>query len=195
MVGLGNPGPEYAAHRHNLGHMVVDTLAARSGERFRSLKAYAEVAQTRLAGRRAVLAKPRSFMNESGGPVAALCSYYRVPLGQLVVVHDELDIDFAAVRVKSGGSDAGHNGLRSVTRSLHSPDYRRVRVGVGRPRGRGDAADFVLSGFSSAERRELGLLLERAADAVECLVGEGLAAAQNRFNAAAPLPRREGETS
>ncbi len=182
MVGLGNPGPAYAGHRHNVGFMVVDLLADRVGGRFSVHRGRALVCQTRLGAARVVLAKPRSFMNDSGGPVAAVRSYFRVALDQLVVVHDDLDLPFGSLRLKRGGSDAGHNGLRSLTRSLGSGDYHRVRVGIGRPPGRRDPADFVLSGFAAAERAELGLLLDRAADAVVALVADGLAAAQNAFN-------------
>ncbi|RKS72082.1 peptidyl-tRNA hydrolase [Actinomadura pelletieri DSM 43383] len=183
VAGLGNPGPSYARNRHNAGFMVVDVLAARMGGRFRSHRARAEVVEGRSAGVRVVLAKPRSFMNESGGPVKGLCDFYKVPVERLVVVHDELDIPFGAVRLKSGGGDNGHNGLRSVTRALGSREYLRVRFGVGRPPGRMDAAAFVLKDFSAAERKDLDLEVDRAADAVEALVSVGLEAAQNVFHA------------
>jgi PTH1 family peptidyl-tRNA hydrolase len=183
VVGLGNPGPSYAGNRHNAGFMVLDVLAARAGGRFKSHRARADVLEGRLAGTRAVLAKPRSFMNESGGPVKGLCDFYKVPVERLVVVHDELDIPFGAVRLKQGGGDNGHNGLRSVTKSLGSKEYQRVRFGVGRPPGRMDAAAFVLKDFSAAERRDLALEVDRAADAVEALMADGLAAAQNVFHA------------
>jgi PTH1 family peptidyl-tRNA hydrolase len=183
VVGLGNPGPSYARNRHNAGFMVLDVLAARAGGRFKSHRARAEVLEGRLAGARVVLAKPRSFMNESGGPVKGLCDFYKVPVERLIVVHDELDIPFGAVRLKRGGGDNGHNGLRSVTKSLGSREYLRVRFGVGRPPGRMDAAAFVLKDFSAAERKDLDLELDRAADAVEALMADGLAAAQNVFHA------------
>ncbi|MFA1545219.1 aminoacyl-tRNA hydrolase [Actinomadura chokoriensis] len=183
VVGLGNPGPSYAKNRHNAGFMVLDVLAARAGGRFKSHRARADVLEGRLAGARAVLAKPRSFMNESGGPVKGLLDFYKVPLERLIVVHDELDIPFGAVRLKQGGGDNGHNGLRSVTKSLAAKEYLRVRFGVGRPPGRMDAAAFVLKDFSAAERKELELDVDRAADAVEALVADGLAAAQNVFHA------------
>lgn len=183
VAGLGNPGPSYAKNRHNAGFMVLDVLAARAGGRFKSHRARAEVLEGRLAGARAVLAKPRSFMNESGGPVKGLCDFYKVPVERLVVVHDELDIPFGAVRLKQGGGDNGHNGLRSVTRSLGSREYLRVRFGVGRPPGRMDAAAFVLKDFSAAERKDLDFEVERAADAVEALIADGLGAAQNVFHA------------
>ena len=183
VVGLGNPGPSYAKNRHNAGFMVLDVLAARAGGRFKSHRARADVLEGRLAGARAVLAKPRSFMNESGGPVKALRDFYKVPVERLVVVHDELDIPFGAVRLKQGGGDNGHNGLRSITKSLATREYPRVRFGVGRPPGRMDAAAFVLKDFSAAERRDLDLEVDRAADAVEALIADGLAAAQNVFHA------------
>ncbi|SFN91879.1 peptidyl-tRNA hydrolase [Actinomadura madurae] len=183
VVGLGNPGPSYAKNRHNAGFMVLDVLAARAGGRFKSHRARADVLEGRLAGVRAVLAKPRSFMNESGGPVKGLLDFYKVPVERLVVVHDELDIPFGAVRLKQGGGDNGHNGLRSITRSLGAKDYLRVRFGVGRPPGRMDAAAFVLKDFSAAERKDLDLEVDRTADAVEALLSGGLATAQNVFHA------------
>ncbi|GAA2251240.1 aminoacyl-tRNA hydrolase [Actinomadura luteofluorescens] len=183
VVGLGNPGPSYAKNRHNAGFMVLDVLAARAGGRFKSHRARADVLEGRLAGTRVVLAKPRTFMNESGGPVKGLRDFYKVPVERVVVVHDELDIPFGAVRLKQGGGDNGHNGLRSVTRSLGAKEYPRVRFGVGRPPGRMDAAAFVLKDFSATERKELDLEIDRAADAVEALLTDGLAAAQNAFHA------------
>ncbi|WP_395104416.1 aminoacyl-tRNA hydrolase [Actinomadura sp. SCN-SB] len=183
VVGLGNPGPSYAGNRHNAGFMVLDVLAERAGGRFKSHRSRCDVLEGRLSGVRVVLAKPRSFMNESGGPVKALRDFYKVPVERLVVVHDELDIPYGAVRLKRGGGDGGHNGLRSVTRALGDREYLRVRFGVGRPPGRMDAAAFVLRDFSSAERKELDLNVERAADAVEALLTGGLEAAQNVFHA------------
>lgn len=182
VVGLGNPGPQYAGNRHNAGFMVVDVLAARLGGRFKAHRAHAEVVEGRLGGSRVVLSKPRTFMNESGGPVAGLRDFFNVPLDQLIVVHDELDLEFGAVRVKVGGGDNGHNGLRSVTRSLRGPGYARVRFGIGRPPGRTDPAAFVLANFSAAERRELGVNVERAADAAESMVVEGLARTQTEYH-------------
>lgn len=182
VVGLGNPGPDYAGHRHNAGSMVADLLADRSGCRFKAHRSRADVAETRISGVRAVIAKPKSYMNESGGPVAGLRDFFKVPVEHLVVVHDELDLDFGRLRVKQGGGDNGHNGLKSLRRSLGTGEFFRVRVGIGRPPGRQDPADWVLRDFSAAERKELGLELERAADAVETLLAEGLAAAQNRYN-------------
>lgn len=186
VVGLGNPGPAYAGHRHNVGHLVVDELAARVGGRLRPQpRSRAEVLDGRIGdvpGIRVILGKPRSFMNDSGGPVAALLAYAKVPLSALVIVHDELDIPFATVRLKLGGGDNGHNGLKSIRRSLGSGEFYRVRLGLGRPPGRQDPADYVLSPFSSVERKELPPLVDRAADAVTCLVSEGLDRAQNTYH-------------
>ena len=185
VVGLGNPGPAYRGNRHNVGFMVLDLLAERVGGRFSKHKARADVVEGRLGplpAPRVVLAEPRSYMNESGGPVAGLCGFYKIPMEQLVVVHDELDLPYGSLRLKSGGGDNGHNGLRSITRSLGSREYLRVRFGIGRPPGRMDPADYVLRDFSPAERKDLDFNLDRAADAVEALVREGLESAQNRYN-------------
>ena len=181
-MGLGNPGPEYSGNRHNVGSQVADLLAERIGARFKSHKSRAAVIEGRLAGQRVVLAKPRSYMNESGGPVASLRDFFKVPLERLVVIHDELDLPYGGLRLKLGGGDNGHNGLKSVRRSLGSGEFTRVRLGIGRPPGRMDAAAFVLRDFSAAERKELDLLVDRAADAIEALVVEGLEKAQNNFN-------------
>jgi peptidyl-tRNA hydrolase, PTH1 family len=179
IVGLGNPGPAYAGNRHNAGFMVADVLAARIGTRFKRDRSRAEVATGRLAGLPVTLARPLVFMNESGGPMAALRTFYKVPPDRTVVIHDELDLPFGVLRVKTGGGDNGHNGLRSVTSSLGTRDYHRVRVGIGRPPGRMDPADFVLRDFSPAERKELPVLLELAADLAETVAARGVAAAQN----------------
>ncbi|WP_018634658.1 aminoacyl-tRNA hydrolase [Parafrankia elaeagni] len=183
VVGLGNPGPGYAGNRHNIGFMVVELLAERTGARLRSHRARADVDQVRLAGQPAVLARPRTFMNVSGPPVAGLRAFYKTDVARVIVVHDELDIPFGVIRLKRGGGDNGHNGLRSITSALGSRDYLRVRVGIGRPPGRMDPADFVLRDFSTVERKELPLLVDSAADAVESLVHEELSVAQNRFHA------------
>lgn len=183
VVGLGNPGPAYVGNRHNVGFLVADELAGRVGGRFKSHKAGADVLEGRLAGRRVVLAKPRSFMNLSGGPVAGLARFFKVAPDAIVVIHDELDIPFDAIRLKLGGGDNGHNGLRSITKSLGTKEYYRVRVGIGRPPGRMDPADFVLRDFSAVERKELAFVLDRAADATEALITKGLEAAQNTFHA------------
>ncbi|MFC5953351.1 aminoacyl-tRNA hydrolase [Streptomyces pratens] len=187
IVGLGNPGPEYAGNRHNVGFMVADLLAERISGRFkRAGKAQAQVVEGRIgppgpAGRRVILAKPMSFMNLSGGPVNALREFYKVPVAHVVAVHDELDIDHGALRLKLGGGDNGHNGLKSMTKAF-GPDYHRVRFGIGRPPGRMQVADYVLRDFSSAERKELDYCVDRAADAVECLVLDGLERAQGTYN-------------
>jgi len=183
VAGLGNPGEQYAGNRHNCGFMVADVLAARVGARFRRDRSRAVVAVGRLAGFPATLAKPQTFMNLSGGPVAALRGFYKIPPERVVIIHDELDLPFGSVRLKLGGGDNGHNGLRSVTAALGTRDYLRVRVGIGRPPGRMDAADFVLRDFSTAERKLLPGVLERGGDAVEILLARGLAAAQNEVHA------------
>jgi len=184
IVGLGNPGPRYAATRHNIGQMVVDELAERRGERFREHKAGARVAETRVrpGGDRIVLAKPNSFMNTSGTPVAALARFYSVAPENVVVVHDELDIPFDSIRMKIGGGHGGHNGVRDIARTLTTPDFLRVRAGIGRPPGRQDPADWVLAPFGSVEQKTLPIFISDAADAVEQLVDEGLLAAQQRHH-------------
>ena len=181
IVGLGNPGERYARTRHNIGAMVVAELANRLSERFRSQRrARCEVAETRVGQAKVVLAIPTSYMNESGGPVSSLLDYFSVPPDHLIVVHDEIDLPFLGLRLKLGGGDNGHNGLKSIRRSLGDGDWYRIRVGVGR--GRGDAAGHVLSGFSGAERKEIPNFLAHAADSAECLISDGLATAQNRYN-------------
>ena len=183
VAGLGNPGPDYAGTRHNAGRMVADLLAGRMGSRFKANRTRNEVAEGRLAGTPVTVAKPRTYMNLSGGPVAALAVFYKIPAERIVAVHDELDIPFGAVRLKLGGGDNGHNGLRSVTQALGTNEYYRARFGIGRPPGRMDAATFVLHDFSAAERKDLPLLIDRCADAVETLLSKGLAVAQNTFHA------------
>lgn len=182
IIGLGNPGPEYARNRHNVGFLVADELAERIGARFKRDRSRAQVATGRLAGVPVILAKPMTFMNASGRPVATLRTFYKVPGERLVVIHDELDIAFDTIRLKLGGGDNGHNGLRSVTSALGSRDYYRVRIGIGRPPGRMDPADFVLRDFSAAERDALPVLLSRSADAAELLLARGLEAAQNEYH-------------
>ncbi|HET9894705.1 MAG TPA: aminoacyl-tRNA hydrolase [Streptosporangiaceae bacterium] len=183
IAGLGNPGPGYADNRHNAGFMVADLLASRIGARFKRDRAHLQAVTGRLGGRSAIVGKPMSYMNLSGGPVSSAAGYYKIPPDRIVIVYDELDLPFGTIRLKLGGGDNGHNGPKSVTRSLGTRDYYRVRVGVGRPPGRQDPADFLLAGFSSAERKELPLIIERAADAVEALLSRGLAATQNEFHA------------
>jgi PTH1 family peptidyl-tRNA hydrolase len=183
VVGLGNPGPRYAGNRHNVGFMVLDLLAERVGARFKAHKGRADVVEGRLGAHRVVLAKPMSFMNVSGGPVASLRDFYKIPAERIVVVHDELDLPFGTIRLKRGGGDNGHNGLRSLSQSLGTKDYLRVRWGIGRPPGRQDPADFVLKDFSAVEHKELPFLIDRAADATEALLAGTLEQAQNTFHA------------
>jgi peptidyl-tRNA hydrolase, PTH1 family len=194
VVGLGNPGPRYAGNRHNVGAMVVEELLSRhgGGTRLRSHRARASVADVRLGtlpggapGPRVVLGVPSCYMNESGGPVKALLQFHGLGPERLVVVHDELDIPAGSVRLKKGGGEGGHNGLRSVSSALGTKDYLRVRVGIGRPPGRMDPADFVLRDFSPAERKDLPFLLGDATDATEQLLAEGLTAAQQRWHSPA----------
>jgi peptidyl-tRNA hydrolase, PTH1 family len=186
IAGLGNPGPEYAGNRHNAGYMVADLLAARMGARFKRDRSAAAAASGRLAGVPVTIGKPQSYMNRSGGPVAALRRFYQVPADRVLVIHDELDLPFGTIRLKLGGGDNGHNGLRSVTAALATRDYYRARLGIGRPPGRTDPAAFVLRDFSVSERKQLPELIERCADAVEALLQRGLAAAQNEFHPGFP---------
>lgn len=184
VVGLGNPGERYAGTRHNIGAMVVAELSARAGARLSAHRARAAVAETRLrpGAPRLVLAQPLSYMNLSGGPVSALAGYYSLGLEDLVVVHDDIDLPFGAVKLKRGGGEGGHNGLRDITKAMGGKDYVRVRVGVGRPPGRMDTADYVLKKFSGAEAKELPLLVSEAADAVEMLTEQGLTATQQHVH-------------
>ncbi|HEX4470503.1 MAG TPA: aminoacyl-tRNA hydrolase [Nocardioides sp.] len=188
VVGLGNPGPTYAGHRHNVGYLVASELAERMGSPFRAHKSgRAEVVEGRLTppgtpGPRVVLVRPRTFMNETGGPVKQLAAFYKVGPDHIVAVHDELDLPFDTMRVKLGGGDNGHNGLRSLRGALGTGDFYRVRLGIGRPRGRQDVSDFVLSDYSPTERKALPLQVSGAADAVESLLSEGLERTQGRFN-------------
>lgn len=190
VVGLGNPGPKYAANRHNVGFMIVDLLAKRIGGSFarKTRGGPVEVAEGRLGfgvdAPKVVLAKPLTYMNLSGGPVSALAQFYKVPPAQIIAVHDELDIPYGQLRMKIGGGEGGHNGLRSMTKSLSTKDYVRVRFGIGRPPGRQDPADYVLADFAAAERKELEFLVDRAADAVESVVVKGLEPTQNVYHAA-----------
>lgn len=192
VVGLGNPEARYARNRHNVGHMVVELLAGRAGSRLTRHKARAQVAEVRLGllpggapGPRVVLAEPAAFMNLSGGPVKALAQFYGIdPTARLLVVHDELDLPAHQLRLKRGGGEGGHNGLRSVSQALGTRDYARLRVGVGRPPGRQDPADYVLSDFPAREREELAVTLEQAADAVEAVVTAGFEIAQQRLHSA-----------
>ena len=183
VVGLGNPGPKYENTRHNIGFMVADVLAARVSGKFSAHKrSNAEIVQARLDGRQVIVAKPRTYMNLSGGPVAGLAKFFSVAPANVVVVHDELDLDYGTIRLKQGGGENGHNGLRSTSSALGTKDYLRVRMGIGRPPGRQDPADFVLKPFSSTERKDLPVFCEEGADAVELLLGLGLEGAQNRLH-------------
>lgn len=191
IVGLGNPGAQYQGNRHNVGQMVLDELATRIGAGFKAHKARAQVLEGRLGigGPRVVLAKPMSYMNVSGGPVSALANFYGIAPDHVVAVHDEIDIPFNTVKLKLGGGEGGHNGLRDISKALATKDYLRVRVGVGRPPGRMDTADYVLRDFGTTERKELPFLLDDAADAVESLLRDGLTAAQQKFHPAKPGSR------
>ncbi|MFT3876985.1 MAG: aminoacyl-tRNA hydrolase [Propioniciclava sp.] len=193
VVGLGNPGPTYASTRHNVGFMVADELAARARAPFTAPRGMrADVCETRLTAagmggvgadaERVVLLKPRTFMNASGAAVAKACAFFKIEPAQVIAIHDELDLDFGQLRLKSGGGDNGHNGLRSMRSSLGTGDFFRVRFGIGRPPGRQDPADYVLSPIPSALRADYAVEASRAADAVECLINHDLATAQNRFN-------------
>ncbi|WP_406038163.1 aminoacyl-tRNA hydrolase [Micromonospora sp. NBC_00898] len=185
VVGLGNPGREYAGNRHNVGFLVAELLAGRVGGKFgRHKRAVAEVAEGRLGfgGPKLVLVKPLTYMNLSGGPVVALAQFHKIPPGRVIAVHDELDIPYGQLRVKCGGGEGGHNGLRSMSKSLGTKEYVRVRFGIGRPPGRQDPADYVLSDFSAVERKELEFLVDRAADVVESVITRGVEPTQNLYH-------------
>ena len=186
VVGLGNPGDEYAATRHNVGQMVIDELAKRHSIKFSSHKSRTDVAAYKLGmgadAHSIILAKSKSYMNESGGPIKALASFYSVEPANIIVLHDELDIGYAAIRSKIAGGDNGHNGLKSLTSSFGTAEYYRVRLGIGRPMGQQDPADFVLKQFSKEEKKDLGEFLDRGADVVEFLITEGLEKTQTKFN-------------
>ncbi|MBK5216587.1 MAG: aminoacyl-tRNA hydrolase [Propionibacteriales bacterium] len=186
VAGLGNPGPKYASTRHNVGYLVCEALAARLGSSWKAHKSgRADVIEGQIGasgGQRVVLCRSRSYMNESGGPVSQIASFYGIEPANIIAIHDELDIDFGALRVKFGGGDNGHNGLRSIRQSLGTGDYYRVRVGIGRPSGRQSVHDFVLNSYGPVERKDLGVYVEEAADAVESLVTVGLEATQGAFN-------------
>jgi PTH1 family peptidyl-tRNA hydrolase len=188
VVGLGNPGREYARHRHNIGFGVADLIAARTRTSVgRHRWAVADAGEGRLGvgvdAPRLVIVKPLTYMNLSGGPVAALARFYKVEPDHIIVVHDELDLPYGQLRVKLGGGEGGHNGLRSISQSLSTRDYLRVRFGIGRPPGRQDPADYVLSDFSSVEQKDLEYLMDRSADMVESIVVKGLDWTQNVYHA------------
>ena len=195
VAGLGNPGPGYSRNRHNVGQMVLDELASRLGGVFKSHKAHAQVVEGRLrpGGPRVILGKPLTFMNLSGGPVSALAKFYGVEPDRVIAVHDEIDIPFNTVKLKLGGGEGGHNGLRDISKALGTKDYYRVRVGVGRPPGRMDTADYVLKDFATAEKKDLPFLIGDSADAVELLIDEGLLTAQQKFHSNSQ-PRRNLST-
>lgn len=182
IVGLGNPGPDYSATRHNVGQMVADVLAKRIGANFKSHKAGAVVAEGRLGDAKVIVAKSTGYMNTSGKPVAALEKFYSVTNANLIVIHDELDIPSMDVRLKGSGGHAGHNGLRDIIAATQSNDFIRIRVGIGRPPGQQPTADFVLKNYSTSEKKELPVTLELAADAVEMVIEKGLEATQGRFH-------------
>lgn len=188
IVGLGNPGPEYEKTRHNIGQMVLDELAKEVGGSFKKhSKASAVVVEGRLGfgGPKVVLMKSLGYMNTSGGPVSAIAKFYGIDPDHIIVVHDELDIPFDTIKLKIGGGEGGHNGLRDITKALGTKDYYRVRTGIGRPPGRMDTADFVLKSFSSTEAKALPFLISNAADATVMLIKEGLQATQQRYHGAA----------
>ena len=184
VVGLGNPGDQYAATRHNIGQMVIDELASRHSIKFSSHKSRTDIAAYKLDGgtHSIILAKSKSYMNETGGPIKALANFYSVEPENIIALHDELDIPFAAIRTKLAGGDNGHNGLKSMTSAFDGPDYYRVRLGIGRPMGQQDPADFVLKAFSKVEQKDLGEFIDRGADVVESLITKGLEVTQSTFN-------------
>ena len=186
VVGLGNPGDQYAATRHNVGQMVIDQLVKRHSVKLASHKSRTHIAAYKLGvgidAHQIILAKSHSYMNETGGPIKALANFYSVEPENIIALHDELDIGFAAIRTKLGGGDNGHNGLKSMTSAFDTPDYYRVRLGIGRPMGQQDPADFVLKQFSKEEKKELEEFIERGADVVEFLIEKGLELTQGKFN-------------
>lgn len=186
VIGLGNPGPTYAGHRHNIGHRVADVVAGRLGNQFRRHRAGADVAEGRIGplgdSVPVAVAKLHCYMNLSGKPTAALLRFYRTPIDRLIVIHDDIDLPFGTIRLKRGGGEGGHNGLRSISAAVGSRDYLRIRIGIDRPPGRMQAADYVLRNFSAAEQREVPVVAEQAADALEMLVRQGLTAAQNQLH-------------
>lgn len=184
IVGLGNPGAKYEATRHNVGQMVLDELASRIGGKFKSHQTNSRVLEGRVApgAPKFILAKPNSFMNLSGGPVSSLAKYYDVPAERIIVIHDEIDLPFDTLKLKLGGGHGGHNGIRDIAKAIDTPEFLRVRVGVGRPPGRQDPAEYVLNPFGSTERETLPILIGEAADAVEGLATDGLVATQQRVH-------------
>ena len=186
VVGLGNPGDQYAATRHNVGQMVVDAMAIGNKLRWSTHKSRTDVAAFKIGApphaQSVIIAKSKSYMNESGGPIKVLAAFYKVEPSHIIILHDELDIAFSTIRSKFGGGDNGHNGLKSMTSALGTPDYYRVRLGIGRPIGQQDPADFVLKTFSKIEQMDLAEFINRGADVVESLITVGLESTQTRFN-------------
>mgnify|MGYP000032063870 CR=1 FL=1 len=186
VVGLGNPGPEYEATRHNIGQLVVDQLAKSNSAKWSSHKSRCDIAEFKLGvgidAPSVIVAKSKSYMNESGGPIKALASFYSVEPTNIIVLHDELDIPYAAIRAKVAGGDNGHNGLKSLTSSFGTADYFRVRLGIGRPMGQQDPGDFVLKQISKEEKKDLAEFIDRGADCVEFLIEKGLDLTQSKFN-------------
>ena len=186
VVGLGNPGDQYAATRHNIGQMVIDELARRHNVKFSSHKSRTDIAAFKLGvgidAHSVIIGKSKSYMNETGGPVKALANFYSIEPTKIIALHDELDIPFAAIRTKLAGGDNGHNGLKSMTSSFGTPDYYRIRLGIGRPMGQQDPADFVLKAFSKVEQKDLAEFIDRGADVVESLITKGLEATQSAYN-------------
>jgi PTH1 family peptidyl-tRNA hydrolase len=180
VIGLGNPGPEYEKTRHNIGQLVLDQLS--DGQKFSSHKSRMEICEVKCGEQTLVLAKSRGYMNETGGPAKALLDFYKIETTQVIAVHDELDLPYNALRIKQGGGDNGHNGLKSLTASFSNADYFRIRMGIGRPIGDQDPADFVLKPFSKEERKDLGEFTTRGADAITALVLTGMDKAQTAFN-------------
>jgi len=187
IAGLGNPDERYARTRHNVGRMVVDELAREAGERFRKVRFLpVESAEIRVGDERLILARSTRYMNESGPSYASLAKKQGIEPSHLIAVHDELDIPAGTIRIKRGGGNSGHNGLRSLDQALRSRDYLRIRVGIGRPPGRQDPADFVLQPVGARDEADLALLVDHAADAVRALVSDGLERTQDRFNRSEP---------
>ena len=187
VVGLGNPGPRYETTRHNIGFLTADELVGNAapmpGNFGMDKRAQALTCEIRVGDRKVIVAKPQTFMNLSGGPTSSLCRFFKIPAGNVIVIHDELDLDFGTIRLKKGGGDNGHNGLKDITKALATSDYHRVRCGIGRPPGRMAAADYVLKPFTGRQAQELGIVTGDASDAVELLVTQGLAVAQNQVHA------------
>ena len=186
VVGLGNPGDQYSATRHNVGQMVIDELARRHNLKLSAHKSRTEIAAYKLGTgdntQSVILSKSKGYMNESGGPVKALANFYSVEPASIIALHDELDIGFAAIRSKFAGGDNGHNGLKSMTSAFGTAEYYRVRLGIGRPMGEQEPADFVLKAFSKVEQKDLGEFIVRGADVVESLINDGLERTQTRYN-------------